>query len=281
MGSTHVTIDNVRLNDYYAEEDESKVGAVVPGNYACKLPQGPHDPDCCFCKPNGIRATQVGVWVPQTRNPEGTHDLLVNNVVSSATQADAINLHGYVRDAVVQNCHFKNTGDDGYVLWGADLEPENVTFRDSTIINTGILRPNWYGVCIATYGVKSVVFQNITCRSPTLEHPIPPPRSNGTWNKGCARIDGAMAIIYTSFGGKYPQGNSITIADWSFEDLSGRAYTPEAGSLNTPAPQKMVWTKSDDGADAMLAPFYVNGERAKVNVHAVMPSGISVDKMAS
>jgi hypothetical protein len=98
MGSTHVTIDNVRLNDYYAEEDESKVGAVVPGNYACKLPQGPHDPDCCFCKPNGIRATQVGVWVPQTRNPEGTHDLLVNNVVSSATQADAINLHGYVRE---------------------------------------------------------------------------------------------------------------------------------------------------------------------------------------
>ena len=67
----------------------------------------------------------------------------------------------------MQNCHFKNTGDDGYVLWGADLEPENVTFRDSTIINTGILRPNWYGVCIATYEVKSVVFQNITCRSPT------------------------------------------------------------------------------------------------------------------
>ena len=143
MGSTHVVIDNVRLNDYYAEADQSKVGAVVPGNYNCKTPQGPKDPNCCFCKPNGIRATQVGVWVPQTRNPEGTHDLIVNNVVSSATQADAINLHGYVRDAVVQNCHFKNTGDDGYVLWGADLEPENVTFKDSVIVNTGILRPNW------------------------------------------------------------------------------------------------------------------------------------------
>lgn len=135
--------------------------------------------------------------VPQTRNSEGTHNLLVNNVVSSATQADAINLHGYIRDAVVQNCHFKNTGDDGYVLWGADLEPENVTFKDSTIVNTGILRPNWYGVCVATYGAKSVIFHNITCRSPTLAHPIPPPKTNGTWNKGCARIDGTMAIIYT------------------------------------------------------------------------------------
>ena len=97
------------------------------------------------------------------------------------------------------------------------------------------------GVCVATYGVKSVshlepspalsaslmlfsrgdslhvcsslqvIFQNITCRSPTLAHPILPPRTNGTWSKGCARIDGAMAIIYTSFGGKYPKGNSITL----------------------------------------------------------------------
>lgn len=136
--------------------------------------------------------------VPQTRNLEGTHDLLVNNVVSSATQADAINLHGYVHDALVSNCHFQNTGDDGYVLWGADLEPHNVTFRDSTIIDTGILRPNWYGVCLATYGAKSVVFHNITCRSPTLAHPIPPPKSKPLpWNEGCARIDGTMAIIYT------------------------------------------------------------------------------------
>ena len=46
----------------YAEVDQGKVGAVVPGNYNCKLPQGPKDPDCCFCKPNGIRATQVGIW---------------------------------------------------------------------------------------------------------------------------------------------------------------------------------------------------------------------------
>lgn len=52
IGSSYVVIDNVRLNDYYAEADHSKVGAVVPGNYNCWLPQGPKDPDCCFCKPN-------------------------------------------------------------------------------------------------------------------------------------------------------------------------------------------------------------------------------------
>ena len=51
---------------------------------------------CCYCKPNGVRSSQVGVWVPQTRNGRGTSDLLVRNVVSMATQADGINLHGNV-----------------------------------------------------------------------------------------------------------------------------------------------------------------------------------------
>ena len=34
---------------------------------------------CCYCKPNGVRSSQVGVWVPQTRNGRGTSDLLVRN----------------------------------------------------------------------------------------------------------------------------------------------------------------------------------------------------------
>ena len=46
-------------------------------------------------------------------------------------------------------------------------------------------------------------------------------------------------------------------------------YTAAEGNLDTPAPQKMVWTKSDDGADSVIAPFYVNGPSGEVNVHAV------------
>eukprot|EP01045_Picozoa_sp_COSAG04_P053992 COSAG04_NODE_23884_length_330_cov_1.259740_1_plen_76_part_10 len=37
--------------------------------------------------------------------PRGDARPGVNNLVSSATQADGINLHGYVRDALVQNTH--------------------------------------------------------------------------------------------------------------------------------------------------------------------------------
>ena len=44
-----------------------------------------------------------------------------------------------------------SAGDDVYALWGAKLNPENVTFRRNVAVNPGILRPNWYGNCVATY----------------------------------------------------------------------------------------------------------------------------------
>ena len=74
----------------------------------------------------------------------------------------------------------------------------------------------------------------------------------------------------------YPQGNSVAITNWTFENLSGHPYTAAGGHLDTPAPQKMVWTKSDDGAESVLAPFYVNGDRKKVNVHAVASALLDV-----
>jgi hypothetical protein len=188
IGSNHVTIDNVRLNDYYYAEDKAKVGASIPGNYKCDTGvKG----DCCFCKPNGIRSSQVGVWVPETRNAEGTSSMTVTNVVSRSCQADGVNLHGNVQNVVVQNSYFENTGDDIYVLWGADLNPVNVTFKDSIAVNPGVLRPNWYGNCAATYGVMSVAFENITCKAPTLAHPIPAPGDHEL------RIDMSMFIFFT------------------------------------------------------------------------------------
>ena len=94
IGSHNVIITNVRLNDYYFSEDKAKVGANIPGNYDCKT--GDWKSECCFCKPNGIRSSQVGVWIPQTRDAAGTSKVLISDVVSSSSQADGINLHGYV-----------------------------------------------------------------------------------------------------------------------------------------------------------------------------------------
>lgn len=267
VGSVDVTIENVRLNDYYYAEDKAKVGAQIDGNYQCKTNN--FTQECCFCKPNGIRSSQVGVWVPQTRNEEGTRGILVRNVFSASTQADGVNLHGRVRDAIVQGVHFANTGDDVYALWGAKLDPENVTFRDAVAVNPGILRPNWYGECVATYGLKSVFFDGITCRAPTLHHPIPDPAN------GALRMDTSMFVFHTSFDGGYPVGNNVTIRRWKFENLDGSPYTPEQGHVNTSTVGKMTWTKFEDGAASILTPYSFPDKGEKVNVHVIADQAAS------
>eukprot|EP00947_MAST-08B_sp_MAST-8B-sp1_P006420 g6420.t1 len=276
VGSMHVLIENVRLNDYYHEEDKGKIGAHVPGNADCPLSTGGRptggkrggsgesglkggpSTGCCFCKPNGIRATQVGVWVPATRNTEGTSHVVVRNVVSSATQADGINLHGRVTNAFVENAHFANTGDDVFAVWGADLDPENVTFAHCTAVDPGILRPNWYGNCVATYGLREVTFVNLTCRVPTLRHPLPNHHP-----------DSSMFVFFTSFGGHYPPDNAVNITGgWSFTDLSGRTqYQLRGGALwnGSRVPGKMAWTKTNP--EGIPAPYYLPTAAQQVNVH--------------
>jgi hypothetical protein len=134
------------------------------------------------------------------------------------------------------------------------------------MVNPGVLRPNWYGNCAATYGLQSVTFQNITCRAPTLKHPLPNPGSNSTLT---TRIDNSMFVFYDSFGGEYPIGNRIAIDGWAFEDLQGQAYTEAAGNMDVPAVGKMVWTKGQGGT---AAPFYLPTHTQQVNVYVSKPA---------
>ena len=55
-GSANVTVRDVRLNDYHYAEDAPLIGAPIDGNTDC----GGDWSGCCFCKPNGVRTTQVG-----------------------------------------------------------------------------------------------------------------------------------------------------------------------------------------------------------------------------
>ena len=102
--SVNVVISNVRINDYYFSEDESLIGAKIQGNQNCgnrrrtssaqeqherSRSVGHADLNCCFCQPNGVRASQVAVWVPETRDRDDgnwTENLLIENLVSRSTQ---------------------------------------------------------------------------------------------------------------------------------------------------------------------------------------------------
>ena len=159
------------------------------------------------------------------------------------------------------NVFIENTGDDTYALWGANANPQDILFKDCVAINPGIMRPKWYGNCVATYGLKSVVFENITCKASSPEDPIPQPGS------GEIMIDTSMFVFYTSFGGSYPSDNAVCIRGASFMNLSGQKYTPLEGSLKVYEPHKMVWTPTEDG---VLAPFYLPSKTQQVNVKACL-----------
>ena len=244
-------------------EDRSKIGSSIAGNYDCQTDHWARE--CCFCKPNGVRSTQVAIWIPATRNRNGTQHVRIRNVVSRSSQADGINLHGAMSDVVVENCHMSNTGDDIFVLWGAKLDPEGVSFRNCTAVNPGIMRPNWYGNCAALYGAKSVSFDNLTCRAPTPAHPLPQPYNQPT------RIDQSMFVFYSSFGGTYPRGNRVDIRGWTFTDLNGHKYTASSGSMGKAVVGKMVWTQPDPGKGDEPAPFYFPSHAQQINVYAQAP----------
>lgn len=241
-----VTLKNIRLNDFYYAEDQAKIGQNISGNTDCYTPSG-----CCFCQPNFVRSTQVGVWVPQTRDAHGSSLIHVKNIVSRSTQADGINFHGRAHNSLVDNCYFENTGDDAYVVWGADQMPYNITFQNNIAVNPGVMRPNWYGNCIATYGLQSAVFANMTCLAPTLPYPMPAPED------GSLRIDTSMFVFFTSFGGIYPSDNSIYIRGyWKFADLTTLSYDAANGVLDIPQVGNMTWSEH---VSKQLLPYYFPG----------------------
>ena len=57
---------------------------------------------------------------------------------------------------MVANSYIQNTGDDVLALWGGELLPGNVTFRDCVAVNPGILRPNWYGTRVPPMAMTPV-----------------------------------------------------------------------------------------------------------------------------
>jgi hypothetical protein len=123
---------------------------------------------------------------------------------------------------------------------------------------------------VATYGLRSAAFANITCRAPTLAHPTIPVNH---------AIDQAMFVFHTSFGGKYPAGNAVEVDGWTFEDLAGNAYTPGNGTLGPPGDGKMGWTRglnaSDPTAGArVVAPYFVPPAKRpqQVNVYVTPPT---------
>ena len=78
-----------------------QVGAPIPGNYDCRTDHWMEE--CCFCKPNGVRSTQLAVWVPDSRGAQGRRRL--SDIKGSVKQLPFVILWiHYTVDPIVQCC---------------------------------------------------------------------------------------------------------------------------------------------------------------------------------
>eukprot|EP00929_Paragymnodinium_shiwhaense_P028688 TRINITY_DN16585_c0_g1_i2.p1 TRINITY_DN16585_c0_g1~~TRINITY_DN16585_c0_g1_i2.p1 ORF type:complete len:474 (+),score=66.19 TRINITY_DN16585_c0_g1_i2:90-1511(+) len=177
-GAENVVIENVRLNDLYLPADASKY--------------------------SGGQGSQTAVWVPITNDGSATKNLRITNLVSMLTRGDGINLHANVQDAVVEDCHIENTGDDIFAVWGAYEEPAGIVFRNNVGVNPGPTRDYMYGVCIAVYGARDVTFSGTQCYDVR------------SWN-GKPNSNSCMAYVHDNwFGAIYPEGNKIRFEENSY-----------------------------------------------------------------
>ena len=78
---------------------------------------------------------------------------------------DGINLHGAVRDAVVEDCELSFQGDDNLAVWSVGDRADNITFRNNIVSQAKTENhpsPHW-GNCVALYGGKRINVLNTTC----------------------------------------------------------------------------------------------------------------------
>lgn len=85
-----------------------------------------------------VEETETGVWIADFTSRNGITDgLIIRNSRFRNTFADGINYSSGTRNSVIENCHFRSTGDDAMASWAAGQTSgkgptQNQVFRYNT-----------------------------------------------------------------------------------------------------------------------------------------------------
>jgi len=102
-----------------------------------------------------VEHTKVGYWV----GPGATNGLIILNSRFRNLFADGVNFCNGTSNSVVENSHFRNTGDDALASWspqGSGVNTNNV-FRFNTV------QVPWRANCFAIYGGKDNTIEDNVC----------------------------------------------------------------------------------------------------------------------
>ena len=102
-----------------------------------------------------VEHTKVGYWV----GPGTTNGLVILNSRFRDLYADGVNFCNGTSNSVVENSHFRNTGDDAMASWSPQGSPVNTNnvFRFNTV------QVPWRANCIAIYGGVDNKIQDNLC----------------------------------------------------------------------------------------------------------------------
>ena len=148
-----------------------------------------------FAGPMGVGSVIENLWIehvvgaiwvgndpPYQTQP--TDSLTIRNVRIRNTYADGVNLDNGTSNSVVENSHFRNTGDDAAVVWSIKwtswvrdktvnagpnfIKPEARNAPDQGIGHGNVFRNltvqmPWRANCFAAYGGYDNLFENLKC----------------------------------------------------------------------------------------------------------------------
>ena len=101
-----------------------------------------------------VEHTKAGFWVSGE-----TDGLLIKNSRFRDLYADGVNFDNGTSNSVIENSHFRNTGDDSLASWS----PLTDTVNTGNIFRYNTVQVPWRASCIGIYGGRGTVVENNLC----------------------------------------------------------------------------------------------------------------------
>jgi len=101
-----------------------------------------------------VEHTKVGYWVGG-----GTDGLVIINSRFRDLYADGVNFCNGTSNSIVENSHFRNTGDDALASWS----PKGTGVNTNNVFRFNTIQVPWRANCIAIYGGKDNRIEDNLC----------------------------------------------------------------------------------------------------------------------
>lgn len=209
-----------------------------------------NDPENAFTNNDGssgivleniwIEHVKVGFWTGAR-----TEGLRISNCRMRNLHADGINLYGGTSNSIVENSHFRNTGDDALAIWshsgGSRPTGQNNIFRHLYV------QIPWKANCFGIYGGSDNKIEDSVC-SDVVQYP---------------------GILFARQFDSHAYGGMNRIDRTTLIRAGGRAYNQDQGALKLHAaqgPVQHLTVTNLDIIDSTYAAVHVQGGNVIDNV---------------